>query len=208
MSIIKDLEWRYAVKKFGSGRLTEKQVNLLIESVRLAPSAFGLQPYQLLILESEKARETLLPHCFGQGKVANCSHLFILAHKTNLNKSDIENYVSGLAEVQGTSIAQLSQHQSQIETSIFSMTRQERIAMAKQQSFIALGTLLSAAASEQIDTCPMTGFDADGVDQVLGLEHLGLSATALCPAGYRDANDHAAHRAKYRKPLKQLALFL
>ena len=208
MSAIEHLQWRYAVKKFNQGRLSEQQVSFLIESVRLAPSAFGLQPYQLLVLATHEAKAKVLPHCFGQDKVVDCSHLLILAHKTCIQQTDIDTYISGLALAQNIPKAQLSQYQQQIETSILSMTQSEQAEMAKLQCFIALGTLLTTAASVQIDTCPMTGFDVEGVDRVLGLKQMGLSASVLCPAGFRDDEDGAANRPKYRMAQEELAVNL
>ena len=42
-----------------------------------------------------------------------------------------------------------------------------------KQAYIALGNLLSAAAVQRIDACPMEGFDKDQVDDILALGNKG-----------------------------------
>jgi hypothetical protein len=52
----------------------------------------------------------------------------------------------------------------------------------------------------------MAGFEAKGINQVLGLNEKGLSATVLCPIGLRAENDGAATRPKYRLSTEQLVV--
>lgn len=208
MSLLQHLHWRYAVKKFDQTKLSEQQVSQLVESIRLAPSAYGLQPYQLIVLESDESKQKVLPYSYGQTKVAECSHLFVLANKKSIEAKDVDQYISGLANIQNKHPSELEAYRQQIANIILPLSAAEQAEMARQQCFIALGTLLSTAALMKIDTCPMTGFDTQGLDDALGLTKLGLSAAVICPVGYRDINDHAAYRPKYRISTQQLALTL
>ncbi|MFZ9028851.1 MAG: nitroreductase family protein [Crocinitomicaceae bacterium] len=55
--VIEDLNWRYAVKKYDpSKKLTEEQVNVIKESLRLVPTSYGLQPLKYLIIQDEELR--------------------------------------------------------------------------------------------------------------------------------------------------------
>ena len=76
----------------------------------------------------------------------------------------------------------------------------------QKQVYIALGMLLEACALKKIDACPMEGFAPDRFDEVLGLTAKGLTATVLCPVGYRsDADEQAAYK-KVRLPKEEVVL--
>lgn len=45
--INKALNWRYATKVFDASKtISEQDFNVIIESLRLAPSSYGLQPWK------------------------------------------------------------------------------------------------------------------------------------------------------------------
>jgi len=208
MSVIDALNWRYAVKKFSESSLNKQQLNGLIESVRLAPSAYGIQPYQLIVVTDPKIKKACLPYSYGQDKVVNCSHLLVLAHKTRLTNQDVSFFIKQLAESQNKPIKELSGYQKQIESDLLAHTIDQQNNWAQQQCYIALGTLLTHAAVSEIDACPMTGFDVNGINQALGLNDKGLSAAILCPVGIRAEDDYAASRIKIRLNYKELVVSL
>lgn len=198
MSLLNALNWRYAVKHFSDIKLSAQQIDFLTESIRLAPSAFGLQPYRLIVVESTDLKNKLMPACFNQPQIISCSHLFIFAGQTRIEQSDIAEFIKKLAKTQQTTVEKLTGYQQQIEQSLLPLSQNAKQQMAAEQCYIALGTLLAAAAIEKIDTCPMTGFDAMQVNTILGLNTQGLSAAVLCPLGIRSNEDKTALRKKHR----------
>ncbi len=208
MSLNQSLNWRYAVKHFNRQSISHQQLTNLIESVRLAPSAFGLQPFKLMVVESALLKAKLTPACFEQPQITSCSHVFVFAAKTRINRHDIDEYIFNLARTQQSSVQTLAAYKSQIETSILSLTAEQQQKMAEEQTYIALGTLLAAAAIYKIDTCPMTGFDIARVNEILALTEQGLSASVICPVGFRAADDPNAKRAKYRQSQPELVVNL
>ena len=63
--IIEDLKWRYACKKFNpEKKLSEEQVDALLESLRLTASSYGLQPWKFILVKNEKLREELVAASF------------------------------------------------------------------------------------------------------------------------------------------------
>lgn len=204
MNYIDALNWRYAVKTFSNKKLTDNQIDELKEAVRLSASAYGLQPYKLLVVENESLKRDCVPFSYDQDKVANCSHLLVLVNQTSITKQEINNYISALAGEQGTQEAALEAYKTTISDDILSRDQQEQALWCEQQCYIALGNLLSYCAVNQIDACPMTGFNPEGINQVLGLTQLGFNAAILCPVGFRSDTDASAQRKKYRKPISQL----
>jgi nitroreductase len=74
------------------------------------------------------------------------------------------------------------------------------------QCYIALGTLLTAAAALGVDACPMEGFDKAAYDRILGLTERGLASVVVCPLGYRAADDKYASTPKVRFPASELII--
>ena len=76
----------------------------------------------------------------------------------------------------------------------------------KRQTYIALGFLLSACAQKGIDSCPMEGFDAQKIDDILGLQQEGLESVVFCPIGYRASDDTYANLKKVRFNEKEVII--
>ncbi|WP_288132157.1 NAD(P)H-dependent oxidoreductase [Microbulbifer sp.] len=200
LPILSALQWRYAVHRFSDEQLPANDVEALIEATRLSASAYGLQPYRVLQVDTREIRERLLPHAKGQDKIVHCSHLLVLAAETEPDDHTIARYMSLLTAARTPTPEAHTGITRHMQSVLAGMTPAERAHWAREQVFIALGTLLTAAAGMHIDSCPMTGFDAEGVDQVLGLNSQGLSATALCALGRRHPEDDTALHAKLRLP--------
>lgn len=208
MNFIDALNWRYAVNQFSTNKLNEQQINGLIESVRLSASSYGLQPYQLLVISSDTVKNGLLPFSYGQSKVANNSHLLVFAHKTRITQKDISLFISSLANSQNKPPIALNDYEQVISNDLLAKTEDEQHSWAAQQCYIALGKLLSYTAINKIDTCPITGFDNQGFNQILGLNKHELNAEIICPVGFRSPDDNNAFRVKYRKSTTDLVTML
>lgn len=208
MDFIDALNWRYAVNQFSNKKLNESQVNGLIQSVRLSASAYGLQPYQLFVIKTDTVKHKLLPFSYRQIKIANNSHLLVFAHQTHLKQEDISSFISELARGQNKEVLELNDYEKTISNDLLARTSDEQSYWAALQCYIALGKLLGYAALNKIDACPMTGFDNQGINQVLGLNERGLNAEILCPVGFRSSIDESSLRVKYRKLTTDLVTIL
>ena len=91
--ITEALNWRYATKKFSSKKIVAKDLGTLKESLRLAPSSFGLQPWKFIIVENKDLREKLKTASWNQGQVTDASHLFVLCARTEITEKDIKKYI-------------------------------------------------------------------------------------------------------------------
>src|SRR5882724_13562515 len=84
------------------------------------------------------------------------------------------------------------------------MDQPARAAWARNQTYIALGNLLTSAALLGIDACPMEGFDRAQYDEILGLNKQGLASAVIATLGYRAASDQYAAAPKVRFPKEQV----
>ncbi|MDK9556924.1 NAD(P)H-dependent oxidoreductase [Marinobacter sp. M216] len=198
MDIHAALDWRYAVREFSPEKLSTQAVETLIDAARKSASSYGLQPYKMIIIESDAVRRDLLPHSFGQEKVLGCSHLVVFAVYNRVGDQTVDRYVEQYLKVRRVPFEDIAGYAGHMKQALASMSSAEKREWAHQQAYIALGTLLTAAAALQIDSCPMTGFDRQAYDQVLGLSERGLETSSIVALGHRSARDHSAAMAKVR----------
>ncbi len=193
------LHWRYATKKFDPTRkVSQEALNELLEVLRLSPSSFGLQPWKFVVVEDPHLRQEIRKHAWNQSQVTDASHLIILCSIKNIDETYIKNFVGQIAKSRNVEPQSLAGYQQMMIGAIQAKDHQEVSNWMKRQVYLALGMLLYACAQKGIDSCPMEGFDAKKVDEVLGLEKEGLESVVFCPVGYRASDDVYAHHKKAR----------
>jgi nitroreductase/dihydropteridine reductase len=153
-SFTSNLEWRRAVKHFGSG---EVDVSPVLQAMLNAPSSFGLQPYKILSVSNKDLKEKLKPVSYNQPQVTECQTLFILCARTDVEVR-AEEYLktTGAETMRGILMGFLGY-------------LPDKTAWAAKQAYIALGFGLAAAAEYKIASCPMEGFNATEVSKILEL---------------------------------------
>ncbi len=197
--IIKNLEWRYATKDFDANRkVSEEEIHVLLESARLAPSSYGLQPWKFIVVENKEIRERLKAAAWNQGQITEASHLVVLCRLNALDEAHVQRYVEKTAEVRLVSLEDLSGFKNMMMGDIKNRTKEGLETWMAKQVYIALGFMLHTAAIMKIDTCPMEGFDPKQFDDILGLEKMGLNSVVLCAIGYRKETDKTSLMKKTR----------
>lgn len=206
LSIVEQLQWRYATKKFDQSRTIPTPAWQALEEVLvLTPSSYGLQPWRFIVITNPEIKEQLLPHSWGQRQVVDASHLVVFAIKSRLAVEDIERYLDRIAEVRGVPLESLSGFRRMLLANLITpATPFDLKEWATRQVYIALGNFMTSAAAMGIDTCPMEGIVPGKYDQILDLEPLGLSTVVACPAGYRMPDDKTAAIPKVRFPLEDV----
>jgi nitroreductase len=198
-TIIEALNWRYATKQFDTTKkLSEEQLAMLKEALRLSPSSFGIQPWHFIVVENTGLRAKLRAAGYDQPQFTDASHLIVLATEKNIDAVLIEKYLQSVASVKGISIEHLAGFRGMLMGAISAKGEEGARDWAARQTYIALGTLLTAAATLEIDAAPMEGFDPKAVDEILGLEERGLQSRVVVALGFRLASDEAAYRPKVR----------
>lgn len=199
MTLLDSLQWRYATKQFDSSRaVLESDVQELLEAARLSASSYGLQPWKFVVISNPELKAQLVAPSYGQTQAEECSHLTVLCSKTEMDDAYIDRYIASVSSQRNAPVEALQGFADMMKQTVGSLSAEEKLGWMQRQAYIALGTLLTACAVKQIDSCPMEGFDRNAVDEVLGLSGQGLTATLLCPIGYRSEADATATRAKVR----------
>ncbi len=207
MSLLDALKWRYAVKRMNGNKIPEAKMNTILEATKLAPSSFGLTPYNIIVIEDEETRKKLQPHFYNQPQVGESSALVIFATWNSITEKEVAVYMQEIAEERGVPVEALNDFAGYINGSIKNLTPEQLQIWAAKQTYIALGFTLVAAASEEVDATPMEGFVPDAVDEALGLKELGLHSAVAVTLGYRDAaNDYLSGAKKVRRATDKLII--
>ena len=207
MSLLDALKWRYAVKRMNGNKIPEAKLNTILEATKLAPSSFGLTPYNIIVIEDEETRKKLQPHFYNQPQVGESSALVIFATWNSITEKEVAAYMQEIADERGVPVDNLKDFAGYINGSIKNLTAEQLQIWAAKQTYIALGFTLVAAASEEVDATPMEGFIPDAVDEALGLKELGLHSAVAVTLGYRDAaNDYLSGAKKVRRATEKLII--
>jgi nitroreductase len=201
-TILNSLHWRYAVKRFDSAKkISAEDWAVLEESLRLAPSSYGLQPWKFLLVKNPEILAELRKASWNQSQVTDCSHFIVFLYRKIIDEAWVDAYMAHVAETRGVPLSSLDGHRNAIIGDVVKGPRAKVIEpWAQRQTYIAMGMLMESAALLGIDTCPMEGLDPAAYDQILKLEGSGWATVAACPVGYRSSEDKLQFAKKVRFP--------
>lgn len=201
------MKWRYATNKFDtSKKLTEEEINELLEAMILAPSSFGLQPWRFIVVTNPEIRAELQKAGYNQPKIVEASHLIVFAVEKNIDDKFVDTYVESISQIRGVAVADLKEYEDMMKGAISARTPEQRVEWSARQAYIALGVLVVAGAVMGIDVAPMEGFDPKKFDEILGLDKMELESKVMAAIGFRSSDDASANMAKVRYPKKKMVI--
>jgi nitroreductase len=199
-SLINQLKWRYATKKFDASRkIAPSDWSVLEQALVLTASSYGLQPWKFIIVSDPAVKARLRPASWNQSQVEDCSHLVVFAAKQDITEADVDRFIARIAEVRGVSLESLAGYKGFMMGDLVNGPRHAIIKeWAARQTYIAMGNLLTSAALLGVDACPFEGIEPAKYDEILELGGSGYATVAACPLGYRAADDKYAAAPKVR----------
>ena len=149
------MERRYACKGFDpSKKLTKEQIERILEYARLSPSSFGMEPWRFLVIENEKIKEDITPFCWNQPQISSCSHLVVI--KANKAVVQDREYIEAMFARRGLDSQKTKAY---IERYLNFLSNQDIGCWTAKQCYIAAANMMSGAAFDGVDSCPIEGFE-------------------------------------------------
>ncbi len=206
--LLDDLKWRYATKVYQEGKkVSQENINKIVEAARLAPTSSGLQPFRLVVIDDLKTKEKLAEGALNQVAVTTCSHVIVFAVWDNYTNERIDQVYDFITDERGLPRGRFSRYTDMLKTSFGNTESIRNFEHATRQAYIALGLSLAQAAELKIDSTPAEGFDNQKVDEILNLKELGLKSVVLMYIGYADReNDWLASMKKVRVPKDEFVI--
>jgi nitroreductase len=200
MNLIESLEWRYATKKMNGWKIPQDKLDRILQATKLAPSSYGLTPYNVIVVEDQKLKEELQGAAYGQSQLKDSSAVLVFATWDDVRESSVDTYIDYVAKQREIPVEGLKGMSDMMKGSLSNMTQEQKVSWAQRQAYIGLGFALTAAAVEGVDSTPMEGFNPVAVDRILGLQDYGLMSVVILPLGYRDIeNDYLSNAKKVRR---------
>ena len=205
-TLLTALNWRYATKKFDPQKVIAADTWAALEqSLVLAPSSFGIQPWKFIVVDDPKLKAALVPLSWGQTQPAEASHFVVFAVCEDLGEEHLDRYLARTAAVRDTPVEKLAPFKNVMMGSLEKARKEGRLdTWQTHQIYIALGQFMAAAALLEVDTCPMEGIEPTKYDDVLSLTGTGFKTVVACAAGYRAADDKYAAMPKVRFPVHEV----
>lgn len=206
-SLIQHLNWRAAIKKFDPARRIPVATWATLEqSLILAPSSYGLQPWRFVVITDPAVKAKLPAISWNQPQPRDCSHFVVIAARKGIAPGDVQHYIDSIAKIRGVPAEALNDYKNMMVGTISKTPPEQLDHWTKHQAYIALGFLLYAAALLEVDACPMEGIVHEEYDKLLQLPARGYSATVACALGYRAGDDRSASAQKVRFDASELVI--
>ncbi|KQS92143.1 NAD(P)H-dependent oxidoreductase [Chryseobacterium sp. Leaf394] len=208
MSLIEDLNWRHAAKAYDSSKkVSQEDLDKILEAARLAPTSSGLQPFRLIVVENQDLKEKMVSGAFNPEVMRDCSHVLVFAAWDSYSNEKIDKVYDHHTDVRDLPQGRFSSYTDMIKDLYNAQTPEQHFAHTARQTYIALGLAMAQAAELKIDSTPAEGFNNEVVDEILELKKLGLKSVSLLYLGYRDAeNDWLSHMKKVRIPMEEFII--
>ena len=210
--IIEDLLWRYTTKKYDpSKKVSQEDLDVFLESLRLSASSINSQPWKFVVLESDDAKARM-QQTFGDTPSPNKQHVMDGSHVIlfgNHPRYTRDNY----AEVVDKGIQDKRikpEDRDAAFRACFYIDKNtdnqgSTSSWTRAQTYLALGNALHTLARLKIDSTPMEGLDAEAVTKAFSKELDGHECSVALVIGYHHTEeDFNAKLPKSRKTFEQV----
>ncbi|WP_294185772.1 nitroreductase family protein [uncultured Sphingobacterium sp.] len=189
MSLIEDLKWRHAVKAYDpEKKVSQEDIDKIVEAARLAPTSSGLQPFKVLVVENQVLKEELAKGALNPECMRECSHVLIFAAWDRYTAERIDQVYDYTTDERDLPRGRFGSYTDKLKSIYLNEAAERNFAHTARQTYIALGLALAQAAELRVDSTPAEGFDNQVVDNVLELEKLGLKSVSLMYIGVADSS--------------------
>jgi nitroreductase len=205
------MRFRRAIKAFDPDRrIPAEDFDYLLEAARLSPSSNGLEPWNILVIESPELRERLHLEALLPQAQLRASHIIAFTAKTaKVLAEDSSHFRHMNVDVRGYPADDIEQRFTRFRSFLAEKLGLENdraiFDYAARQAYIAMANLCTAAAFIGVESCPLEGLVYSAAEQALadaGQLDLKTDRLAVMVAlGYRSEDPH---RDQVRRELSEI----
>ena len=202
MSLLENLNWRYATKKYDpTKKVAQEDLDKIVEAARMAPTSSGLQQFRVIVISDQQLKEKIVPIAMGQEIMADCSHLLVFAAWDRYTEERINQIYDYTTDQRGLPRGRFASYTDRLKAAYLPQTAEQNFVHTARQAYIGFGMAIAQAAELQVDCTPAEGFVPEELDELLDLKSKGLKSVTLLPLGYRDTEgDWLSGMKKVRNP--------
>jgi nitroreductase/dihydropteridine reductase len=206
----------HLTKLFDGSKLSEEQVQSLLELIRSAPSSVNTQPGHYVVASSPASKARIAKSMMNGyeanlQKLDSASHIIVFCSRMTMSDEHARDLIAQQhadgkfkdAEDEDAWTGVL-----RFGIRLHTFERKNLGAWFEKQVYLAMGVALMGAADLGIDVCPLEGFHPLVLDEELDLQVKGYTSILLLAAGRRSPHDYAIGSPKSRLPLERIVTYL
>lgn len=194
--IIEVLLWRHTTKKYDkTKKVSQEDLDVLYEAMRLSASSINSQPWKFVVIESNEAKERMSKtfankHQYNQPHVFDSSHTILFAYNPRYTRDDYAQVVDKGIEDGRTKPEDRESAFGAFGFAEFNTDETGNTSCwTKAQTYLALGNTLHVLARLRIDSTPLEGIDIDLVNEEFKDELDGYQCDVALAIGYHHPED-------------------
>lgn len=168
METIKLMKERRSVNYFDKSKsIDDNTIKEIINLAVLAPSAFNLQPWRILVLKSDESKQKLFNLANKQDKVIDASVNLLLIGNKNAwddNNPAWDEMLKSFGSEDAVNGAK------QAAAFLYGSSDERKLKFAESNTGLLAMAIMLAAKEFGIDSHPMSGMDIDGIHKAFNLK--------------------------------------
>lgn len=210
--VLQAFNFRHATKVFDSTKkISDEDFQYILETGRLSPSSFGMEPWKFVVVQEDRVREKLKSISWGATRqLTSASHFVLILARTAPDMRYDSEYISYIFQ----EIMNMPKEVQEVYTGYYKNFQQKEFRLlesdramfdwSSKQTYLPLANMMTSAALIGIDSCPMEGFNPADINAVLSEEGLTedgrFQIAAMVAFGYRQEDP----REKIRRPMESV----
>ncbi|HWR10954.1 MAG TPA: NAD(P)H-dependent oxidoreductase [Rectinemataceae bacterium] len=192
---LESMRKRFACKRFRKDfPLSFDAIEFLLECGRLSPSSFGLEPWRFVVAANPETIKALGDACFSQDAVYTSPCVIVILARKDAAYSLDSAFLRQRAErFPGGYPVFEADYKGYHE---FLLKENRILYWARAQTYIACANMMTGAASLDLDSCPLEGFDEAGVLSALDKSEKDWTVGIVVAFGRRDEDIRPKIREK------------
>jgi nitroreductase len=194
---------RRSVHEYSDESIDRETLEEIFDDARFAPSGYNLQPWEFLVLDTDEGQESLREVAYDQDHVTGADLAVVVLGNTDPAAHADEVFTDWLDK---DYLPNEDVKQGLIENveGMAELPEAERRVWTTRSSSLAAMQLMLAAWERGIGTCPMEGFDAEGLTETFDVPD-GYEPVMIVTMGYpaEGAADIENDR-KARRPVEEI----
>jgi putative NAD(P)H nitroreductase len=177
---------RRSVNSFDPSQVLEvSKVKNIIDLATLAPSAFNLQPWRIIVVSSPESKQKLFDLSNKQPKIIEAPVTLIIV-------GDKEGY-SDANPVWAEMLQSVGGNQDMVNGArqaaafLYGSSEERKIKFAESNAGLLAMAIIIAAKEFGVDSHPMSGIDFEGISRTFGLK-ASENVVMTIALGYHDSN--------------------
>ncbi|MFB6214219.1 MAG: nitroreductase family protein [Candidatus Nanohaloarchaea archaeon] len=180
MEFTRLLRERKSVHSFDDREVSRQKVVDILETARFAPSAWNLQPWEVIVLDSEDSKAEAVASSYDQAFLSDADKILVIAGDERFDEHLDEALTDSVSKGYMTE-EEAASHRKTVEEFRGRRWEWKELELTANCMFLA-SAVLNAAHERGLGACPVKGFDQEELAERLGLQQ--LYPILLIPIGY------------------------